>query len=58
MAPDVVYFAILTTLAEISAAGTAGAPVVPATVAVHLLSRARLAPLVDGRGRLLRKGSA
>ena len=28
---------------------------VPATVTVHLLSRARLAPLV-GKGRLLRKG--
>jgi acyl-coenzyme A thioesterase PaaI-like protein len=55
VAPDVVHFAILTTLAEISAAGAVGAPVVPATVTVHLLSRARLAPLV-GRGRLLRKG--
>jgi len=55
VAPDVVHFAVLTTLAEISAAGVVGAPVVPATVTVHLLSRARLAPLV-GRGRLLRKG--
>jgi acyl-coenzyme A thioesterase PaaI-like protein len=55
VAPDVVHFAVLTTLAEIAAAGAVGAPVVPATVTVHLLSRARLAPLV-GRGRLLRKG--
>jgi len=55
VAPDVVHFAILTTLAEISAARAVGAPVVPATVTVHLLSRAKLAPLV-GRGRLLRKG--
>jgi len=55
VAPDVVHFAILTTLAEISAASAVGAPVVPATVTVHLLSRARLAPLV-GKGRLLRKG--
>jgi acyl-coenzyme A thioesterase PaaI-like protein len=55
VAPDVIHFAILTTLAEISAAGAVGASVVPATVTVHLLSRARLAPLV-GRGKLLRKG--
>ena len=55
VAPDVVHFAVLTTLAEISAAGAVGAPVVPATVTVHLLSRAKLAPLV-GKGRLLRKG--
>jgi acyl-coenzyme A thioesterase PaaI-like protein len=55
VAPDVVHFAVLTTLAEISAASAVGAPVVPATVTVHLLSRARLAPLV-GRGRVLRRG--
>lgn len=55
VAPDVVHFAILATLAEISAASAVGGPVVPATVTVHLLSRARLAPLV-GKGRLLRKG--
>ena len=55
VAPDVVHFAVLTTLAEIAAAGTVGGAVVPATVTVHLLSRARLAPLV-ARGRLLRKG--
>jgi acyl-coenzyme A thioesterase PaaI-like protein len=55
VAPDVVHFAVLTTLAEISAASAVGASVVPATVTVHLLSRARLAPLV-GKGRLLRKG--
>jgi acyl-coenzyme A thioesterase PaaI-like protein len=55
VAPDVIHFAILTTLAEVSAASVVGAPVVPATVTVHLLNRATLAPLV-GRGRLLRKG--
>ena len=55
VAPDVIHFAVLTTLAEVSAASVADAPVVPSTVTVHLLSRARLAPLV-GRGRLLRKG--
>jgi acyl-coenzyme A thioesterase PaaI-like protein len=55
VAPDVIHFAVLTTVAEISAATAVGAPVVPATVTVHLLSRARLAPLV-GKGRVLRKG--
>jgi acyl-coenzyme A thioesterase PaaI-like protein len=55
VAPDVVHFAVLTTLAEVSAASVVGAPVVPATVTVHLLTRARLAPLT-GRGRLLRMG--
>jgi acyl-coenzyme A thioesterase PaaI-like protein len=55
VAPDVIHFAILTTLAEVSAASVVGAPVVPATVTVHLLNRATLAPLM-GRGRLLRKG--
>ncbi len=55
VAPDVIHFAVLTTLAEVSAASVVDAPVVPSTVTVHLLSRARLAPLV-GRGRLLRKG--
>lgn len=55
VAPDVVHFAVLTTLAEVAAASAVEAAVVPATVTVHLLSRARLAPLV-GRGRLLRRG--
>lgn len=55
VAPDVIHFAVLTTLAEVSAANVVGASVVPASITVHLLSRATLAPLV-GRGRLLRKG--
>lgn len=55
VAPDVVHFAVLTTLAEVSAAAVVGASVVPATVTVHLLTRANLTPLI-GRGRLLRKG--
>ena len=38
VAPDVVHFAVLTTLAEFAAAGTVGAPVVPASITVHLLS--------------------
>ena len=55
IAPGVIHFAVLTTVAEVAAAGSVGAPVVPASVSVHLLNRAGLAPLV-GRGRLLRKG--
>ncbi len=55
VAPDTIHFAVLTTLAEVSAASVVGAPVVPATITVHLLSRAGLAPLT-GQGRLLRKG--
>jgi len=55
VAPDVIHFAVLTTLAEVSAAQAVGKSVVPAAVTVHLLSRARLAPLI-GRGRLLRLG--
>ena len=55
VAPGVIHFAVLTTLAEVSAANAVGAPVVPASVTVHLLSRAGLAPLV-GRGRVLRRG--
>jgi len=53
--PAVIHFAVLTTVAEVAAARAVGAPVVPASVAVHLLSAAGLAPLV-GRGRLLRQG--
>jgi acyl-coenzyme A thioesterase PaaI-like protein len=55
VAPNVIHFAVLTTLAEVAAASVVEASVVPATVTVHLLTRAVLAPLV-GRGRLLRKG--
>ena len=55
IAPDLVHFAVLTTLGEISAASAVGGSVVPATVTVHLLARARRAELV-GKGRVLRKG--
>lgn len=53
--PGVIHFAVLTALAEVSAASAVGAPVVPASVTVHLLNRAGLGPLV-GRGKLLRRG--
>jgi acyl-coenzyme A thioesterase PaaI-like protein len=55
VAPDTVHFAVLATLAEVAAAQAAGAAVVPASVTVQLLARARPGRLV-GRGRLLRRG--
>lgn len=55
VAPGTIHFAVLTTLAEVSAAGSVGAAVVPAAVQVNLMSRARPGRLV-GRGKLLRRG--
>jgi acyl-coenzyme A thioesterase PaaI-like protein len=55
VAPETVHFAVLATLGEVAAAQAVGAPVVPATVHVSLLSRARPGRLV-GRGRMLRRG--
>lgn len=55
VAPETVHFAVLATLAEVAAARAVGAPVVPASVSVQLLARARPGRLV-GRGRLLRRG--
>ncbi len=55
IAPDVIHFAVLTTLAEVSAARAVAAPVVPASVHVSLLKAARPGRLV-GRGKLIRRG--
>jgi len=55
VAPETIHFAVLTTIAEVAAAQAVGAPVVPATVTVQLLTRARPGRLV-GRGRVLRRG--
>lgn len=55
IAPDTIHFAVLTTLAEVSAAAAVGAPVVPASLHVSLMARARPGRLI-GRGRLLRRG--
>lgn len=55
VAPDTVHFAVLTTMAEVAAAGTLGAPVVPANVSVHLMSRARAGRLL-AKGRLIKRG--
>lgn len=55
VAPGLVHFAVLATLAEVSAAQAVAAPVVPASVALSLLAPASPGRLV-GRGRLLRRG--
>lgn len=53
--PGTVHFAVLTTIAEVSAAQAVGAAVVPASVTVNLLSRARPGRL-EGRGTVIRRG--
>src|SRR5262245_7520045 len=55
VAPDTIHFAVLATLAEVAAARAVGVPVVPASLSLHLLSRARPGRLV-ARGRVLRRG--
>lgn len=53
--PETVHFAVLATLAEVSAARAVAAPVVPASLTLHLLRRARPVRLI-GRGTLLHRG--
>jgi acyl-coenzyme A thioesterase PaaI-like protein len=53
--PGTIHFAVLATLAEVSAAHAVGRAVVPASVQVNLLARARPGRLV-GRGKVLRSG--
>ena len=55
VAPDTIHFAVLATLAEVSAARAVGVPVVPAALSLSLLSRARPGRLV-AKGRVLRRG--
>ena len=50
-----VHFAVLATLAEVSAAGAAQASVVPAQISLNLLSPAKTGRLV-GRGKVIRRG--
>lgn len=53
--PGTVHFAVLTTLAEVSAARAVGESVVPASVTVQLLRRAEPGRL-EARGTVLKKG--
>jgi uncharacterized protein (TIGR00369 family) len=55
VAPGTVHFAVLATLAEVSAAQAVGAPVVPATVHLNLMSRAQPGRL-RGVGTVLKRG--
>lgn len=53
--PGFVHFAVIATIAEVSAARAVGAAVVPAQVSLNLMSPARTGRL-EGRGRVLRRG--
>jgi uncharacterized protein (TIGR00369 family) len=55
VAPGTVHFAILATLAEVSAARSVQAAVVPASIQLQLMRRATPGRLV-GRGKLLKRG--
>ena len=52
---DFIHFAVLATVAEVAAAGSVQAPVVPSSIALSLMRPARPGILV-GRGRLLKRG--
>jgi uncharacterized protein (TIGR00369 family) len=55
VAPETIHFAVLATIAEVSAAQSVQAAVVPSSVNVQLLRRAHPGRL-RGQGRLLRRG--
>lgn len=55
VAPGTVHFAVLATLAEVSAAHAVGRSVVPANVSLQLMRRARPGRL-EGRGTVLKEG--
>lgn len=53
--PGLIHFAVLTTMAEVSAAIVVGAAVVPASIHVNLLSAARPGRLT-AEGSLIKRG--
>lgn len=55
VAPDTVHFAVLATLGEVSAAQAVARPVVPVSVSLQLMSRARAGRLT-ATGRVLKSG--
>ena len=55
VAPGTVHFAVLATIAEVAAARSVGAAVVPASLQIQLMRRAKPGRLI-GRGRLLKRG--
>jgi len=55
VAPGLIHFAVLATLAEVSAARAVGAAVVPASIHLNLMSRAEPG-LLRGVGTVLKRG--
>ena len=55
VAPGLIHFAVLTTLAEVSAATAVAGPVVPTTLHVNLLRRAAPGRLI-ARGSVVKRG--
>ena len=55
VAPGTIHFAVLVTLAEVAAARATDASVVPASIHLNLMSRAKPGHLV-GRGAVLKRG--
>jgi acyl-coenzyme A thioesterase PaaI-like protein len=53
--PGLIHFAVLATLAEVSAAQAVGAPVVPANINLSLLAKAAPGRL-HARGRVVKRG--
>ena len=55
VAPGVIHFAVLATLAEVAAAASVEAPVVPASVSLNLVAKASPGTL-EAVGSLIRRG--
>ena len=55
VAPETIHFAVLATLAEVSAAHAVGASVIPTSINLQLISRAKPGTLI-GRGTVLKRG--
>ena len=55
VAPGLIHFAVLTTMAEVSAASALAAPVVPTTLSVNLMRRAAPGRLL-ARGTVIKRG--
>ena len=53
--PGMIHFAVLTTIAEVSAAHAVSEPVVPSTVTIHLMRPAKAGTLT-GKGTVLKRG--
>ncbi len=55
VAPGLIHFAVLATLAEVSAAAAVAAAVVPTTISINLMRRAAPGRLV-GKGTVVKRG--